>query len=319
MALPCILLMFLFAEGYAQKSSVLRNFKKVSILKLKSEAYNDLEKGFSRTLKGGLKQGIEIDTYASTDNQQEIESLLFDILRGYPDMVVTMGSSPSKYAAPILAGRDIPMLYLGVTYPELVGLKCPVPERCYLTGIRWGISLKSTFKLFREVAPRARKVAFFYAPHLPADVSYVQGIKEIQDELDFEVTFIPLEGRAQLLALPRGQYDFISGWYGMLLMEPTIDRARIEVIERMRVPFFAGDAQLGEKLGAVVSVGANIYQAGAQGARLAARILKGEPAGRIPAEEPERIQIIVNLKMARKFGIKIPIDILESADKVITK
>jgi len=47
------------------------------------------------------------------------------------------------------------------------------------------------------------------------------------------------------------------------------------------------------------------------------RILKGETPSSIPIERPRKIEMIINLKEASILGIKVPLDIITSATRVI--
>ncbi len=71
------------------------------------------------------------------------------------------------------------------------------------------------------------------------------------------------------------------------------------------------------RYGALVSYGSDYYAEGFQGARLVAKILRGANPRDLPVEGANRIELAVNLKTSRKFGIIIPRSVLFRANEVV--
>ena len=69
--------------------------------------------------------------------------------------------------------------------------------------------------------------------------------------------------------------------------------------------------------GGLLSYGADLVAIHRQAATHMAKILKGVKVGDIPIEQPNRFELVANLKTAKAIGIELPTSILLRADEVI--
>lgn len=69
--------------------------------------------------------------------------------------------------------------------------------------------------------------------------------------------------------------------------------------------------------GGLMSYDPNFPDLYRRAAMLADRLLRGEPAARMPIEQPTRFGLMVKLRTARLLGLTLPQPLLPSADRVV--
>jgi len=50
---------------------------------------------------------------------------------------------------------------------------------------------------------------------------------------------------------------------------------------------------------------------------MVAKVLRGAKPVDIPVEQPDRFELVINLKMAKAIGQEVPLSVLQLADKII--
>ena len=69
--------------------------------------------------------------------------------------------------------------------------------------------------------------------------------------------------------------------------------------------------------GAILSYGPDNLWASRRAADYVARILKGTKPADLPIERPTRYDLVVNLKVAKELGVRVPDSLLLQASRVI--
>jgi putative ABC transport system substrate-binding protein len=85
---------------------------------------------------------------------------------------------------------------------------------------------------------------------------------------------------------------------------------------RSAYPPVQNDSGLSQGPG-LVSYGTDRVEMYRRAASYADRILRGEKAGDLPFQLPTKYDLVINVKTARALGLKIPPNLLFTADEVI--
>jgi putative ABC transport system substrate-binding protein len=111
-----------------------------------------------------------------------------------------------------------------------------------------------------------------------------------------------------------------GGAQALLTIDTTFvlnQRARIGALAaREKLPVIGEFAIFGTD-GVILAYGADIDDLLRRAASHVDRILKGARPGDLPVELPTKIDLIVNLKMARELGITVPRPLLLRAERVV--
>ncbi len=83
-----------------------------------------------------------------------------------------------------------------------------------------------------------------------------------------------------------------------------------------KLPVITGDTD-SVKRGALASYGLNYYKLGLQTGEMVDKILKGSSPSTMPVETLKDLELYINLKSAKKIGLKVPDTMIERAEKVI--
>jgi putative ABC transport system substrate-binding protein len=101
---------------------------------------------------------------------------------------------------------------------------------------------------------------------------------------------------------------------GILFTELRQRIAEIALENRIPTMFYRKEPV---EAGGLMSYGPNFSDMYRRAAGYVAKILKGAMPGDLPVEEPDILELIVNLKTAKAIGLTVPQSLLIAADEVI--
>lgn len=235
-----------------------------------------------------------------------------------PD-VLLLTSTPTLQAA-LKRVTDLPVVFNIVANPIVAGagtsFSSHVPN---VTGISTESDFAGMAKTVRECLPRARRVGTLFNPGETNSVFNRDGTEKALAAVGIELVSIATSTPAEIsdaaLALTSRKVDAICQVNGN--MHDSGFAGIAQAARKAKLPLFAFTSAQALKGGAAVAVARDYERAGADQARLAARILRGESPASLPFELVSRTALVVNLEAAAALGMTVPPSLLGRADQVV--
>jgi ABC-type uncharacterized transport system substrate-binding protein len=236
-----------------------------------------------------------------------------------PDVILTSGITGIR--AMLEQTRTIPIVFTRVSDPVGLGF---VPSLAhpggnatgftnfeFSTGGKWLQTLK-------EVVPNITHAAMIGNPKTSAFEFYFRSFTEAAQAMAVE----PIAARVHDLdEMKRAIADVGENSHGGVIVLPDAFMLRYsaEIIMQAansRVPtiypfrFYADN-------GGLVSYGIDTNEQFHKAAAYVDRILKGAKPGELPVQEPDKFELVINLKTAKTLGLTVPQSFLLHTDEVI--
>lgn len=228
-------------------------------------------------------------------------------------IVVAFGALAAR--AVLEEAKDIPIVGTG----DLVGFglaqSLPRPGG-NVTGVNIlanELDLKK-FEIMRELLPDARNAAFIYDASVTRDDA---APRLTAGKLGLALEAYPVSNIAGLeaaFALAARSTSVLNVGNG-----PMIAQNRRIVVDQLRRHRLAGVCEWREmaEAGCLASYGFAYDDLVGLAAEYAARILRGAKPADLPITAPTKLQLVVNMRVARELGLTIPQAMLARADEVI--
>lgn len=272
--------------------------------------------------RDGLKElgyldgkNVIFEARAAQGDMTRLPALAAELVQQKPDLIFCVSDACRREAGPI------PMVFVQVSDPVGLGLvKSIARPGGNVTGIatlRAELTAKR-LELFKDVVPSLRRVLVTYDPREKDERESVAVARTAASRLRLTLLERPitatLEVEPGLAELKEGGHD------GILIVQSgpnlNIPGRSLEVATSNRIPTMY-PASFWSNVGALASYGPDQYAQGRQAARLAHKILTGTPPREIPVELPDRIELVMNVKTAKRLGLRIPEPVRFRVDRVI--
>jgi putative tryptophan/tyrosine transport system substrate-binding protein len=260
---------------------------------------------------------IAIEYRFAEGKAERLRQLAAELVRLKVDIIVAAGSAAaakdSTTTIPIVFAASADPVASGIVASlaqpggNVTGLTILAPE---LTGKR--------LELLKEAFPRVTRVAFLRNPSgINSPIVWKEAIAasqslglqlqsvEVRNPDDFERAFEAVK-RERAHALITSTNPLINA-----------HRARIlEFVAKNRLPAIYPAPEVVEA-GGLMSYSPDYSEMFRRAALFVHKILNGAKPGDLPVEQPNKFELVINLKTANQIGLIVPPNVLARADKVI--
>ena len=262
---------------------------------------------------------VVIEWRSISGNYARAPAVAADLVQRKVDVIV-VESTPAAQAVK-RATSTIPIVLAVVADPVGSGL---VANLAHPGGNVTGLSLMvadlsaKRLQLLKEAIPRLTRVAVLWNPATPYHPKVVDELKAVAPSLAIELSFVgartPEEFGPAFSAISRAHAQAL---YVLDDAQFVVHRRTLlKLASKARLPVIYSQRNFPDA-GALMSYGPSIEDLFRRSAGYVVKILKGAKPGDLPIEQPNKFELVVNLKAAKALGITIPQSILLRADEVI--
>lgn len=277
--------------------------------------------------RAGLKEAGYVDgenvqiMFRWADGEYDRLPALATDLVGRRVAVIAAAGGPASPRAAKAVTSSTPIVFTGVDDPMRHGL---VHSLGHPGGNVTGMGLfadalgPKRLELLRELLPNTRRIAVLVNPNYPQADSFRKSLQAAsrstgQQLLLFNVaTRDDFEAAFSRIVQQRASAIIVQA-------EPFFDSQRDQLVKlaaQHKLPAVYGFREYAEA-GGLMSYGTSISDSYRQAGLYTGRILKGEKPADLPVMEPDKFELVINLRTAKTLGLTIPPALLMRADQVI--
>ena len=263
-------------------------------------------------------QSIAIEYRWAEGHYDRLPALAADLVARKVDVIVTEGGDASVAAAK-QATSTIPVVFHTNGDPVASGFVASLARPGgNLTGVSYHNLAAKRIELLCDLVPGAKAIAFLVDPHAASADEEIRDAQKAAHAKRVQLDVVKVGSHSEI--------EFAFATLGQLRADALVvvgssifsDRMveLITLVSRHAIPAIYGGRGYVER-GGLLSYGSNFLWVYRLKGIYTAKILKGANPADLPVEQPDKFELVINLKTAKALGLTVPPALLARADEVI--
>lgn len=305
--ITCLFFLLYLVAGFWPAVSLADNHTSVAVVFSSDRPpYFEAWEGF-RSRLGEVDIPVSFQRYRLSEG--EGQEIIQKIKESNPDLVLTIGSKAAKMAK--VSIHDIPVVFCMVLHPE----NFAAPN---ITGVPINVPFFRKLKALREIIPEVNKIGIIYTEE---DAAEYKELNSVANEYGVELMEKEVASAKELTNAVDEMFWQIDTFLILPISRLYFPQSVKYIIQeglRRKVPVI-GLSSAYTKAGSLISFQYDYKDLGHNAAELAAQILRGKNPGDLQPSRPAEVQYSLNLDVARKIGLEIPVSSVSGAAEVFPK
>lgn len=285
---------------------------KIGVLQFATHASLDnCYEGFVQGLEEeGLKEGenLEIEFQNAQNDTANSDMIAKNMVAEKVDLLagIATPAAMSEYSA--AKDTDIPVIFTAVSDPVSTGIVKSLEEpgtNC--TGTSDVLPLEEQVKMIRAFLPDASKIGIIYTTSEPNSISQLETIKGIAPNYGFEIVEVGVTNSSEVAAAAATIVAKGADCFNNFTDNNVVDNLSIvlQAANEAGIPVFGSEVEQ-VKNGCLASQSIDYVELGKETGRMAARVLRGEDASKIPVFTVEEFVPVYNEAVCADLGLTLP-------------
>ncbi len=265
----------------------------------------------------GYKEGenITFEYRSAEGDQKRFPGFVDEMLRLKVAIIIAGGGTPSILAAK-KATSTIPIIFIGSVDPVAAGIVTNLERPGgNVTGFAIGYPglYAKRAELLKETIPTLARVGLLH--NSAQSPTALNDLRKAEKTLGLQVESLDVRSPNDLTGAFEAATKAQAGGLIVANHSPMVSRPKriVELAAKSRLPALYCDSNMYDAGGlmAYIPSTTDLYQ---RSATYIDKILKGTKPGDLPVEQPKKIDLLINLKVAKQIGVTIPQAVLSRAE-----